>query len=149
MAGHHTVLAYNCLEVAAKLSHYHRAVQRQQPGEDLPDWIPTPEIPAGDSWLNYVDAFTLLGDAMHPAYGHPKTLAQAYDHIYYEGQEVGNLLLRGKKDAEQSEAVEYAQIIHRFSTLTRIDCEKFVRPMPTSLVHPEKIYPNKNVRRTA
>ena len=25
--------------------------------------------------LDYVDAFTLLGDAMHPAYGHPKTLA--------------------------------------------------------------------------
>ena len=38
---------------------------------------------------------------------------------------------------------EYAQIVHRFSTLTRIDCEKFVRPMPTSLVRPEMVYPNK------
>ena len=44
-------------------------------GEELSDWIPTPEIPAGDSQLDYVDAFTLLGDAMHPTYGHPKTLA--------------------------------------------------------------------------
>ena len=70
---------YNCLEVAAKLGRYHRAVQGRQPGEELPDWIPTPEIPAGDSRLDYVDAFTLLGDAMHPAYGHPKTLARAYD----------------------------------------------------------------------
>ena len=47
-AGHQMVLAYNCLEVAAKLGHYHQAVQRLQPGEELPDWIPTPEVPARD-----------------------------------------------------------------------------------------------------
>ena len=146
MAGHRIVLAYNCLEVAAKLGRYHRAVRRRQPWEELPDWIPTPEIPAGDSWLDYVDAFTLLGDAMHPAYRHPKTLARAYDQVYYEGWEMGNLPLRGKKTADQSAAVyraEYAQILHPFSTLTTIDSEKFVRPMPTSLVHPEMIYPDK------
>ena len=83
---------------------------------------------------------------MHPAYGHPKTLARAYDQVYYEGREMGNLPLRGKKTADQSAVVyraEYAQIIHRFSTLTRIDCEKFVRPMPTSLVHPEMVFPGK------
>ena len=146
MAGHRIVLAYNCLEVAAKLGRYHRAVQRRQPGEELPDWIPNPEIPAGDSRLDYVDAFTLLGDAMHPAYGHPKMLARAYDQVYYEGREMGNLPLRGKKTADQSTAVyraEYAQIVHRFSTLMQIDCEKFFRPMPTSLVHPEMVYSNK------
>ena len=146
MAGHRIVLAYNCLEVAAKLGCYHRAIRRRQPGEELPDWIPTPEIPAGDSWLDYVDAFTLLGDAMHPAYGHPKMLARAYDQVYNEGQEMGNLPLRGKKTADQSAAVyraEYAQIVHCFSTLTRIDCEKFVRPMPTSLVRPEMVFPDK------
>ena len=145
-AGHRIVLAYNCLEVATKLGHYHRAIWRQQPGEELPDWIPTPEILAGDRWLDYADAFTLLGDAMHPAYRHPKTLARAYDQVYYEGREMGNLPLRGKKMADQSAAVyraEYAQIVHRFSTLTQIDCEKFVRPMPTSLVHPEMVFPDK------
>ena len=146
MAGHRIVLAYNCLEVATKLGHYHRAVRRQQPGEKLPDWIPTPEVLAGDHQLDYVDAFTLLGDAMHPAYGHPKTLARAYDQVYYEGQEMGNLPLRGKKTADQSAAVyraEYTQIVHRFSTLTQIDCEKFVRPLPTSLAHPEMVFPGK------
>ena len=145
-AGHRIVLAYNCLEVAAKLVCYHRAVQRQQPGEELPDWIPTLEVPAGDCQLDYVDAFTLLGDAMHPAYGHPKMLALAYDQVYYEGWEMGNLPLRGKKTADQSAAVywaEYTQIIHCFSTLTRIDCEKFVRPLPTSLVHREMVFPGK------
>ena len=38
---------------------------------------------------------------------------------------------------------EYAQIVHRFSTLTRIDSEKFVRLMPTSLVHPEMVFSGK------
>ena len=145
-AGHRIVLAYNCLEVATKLGRYHRAVRRLQPGEELPDWIPTPEIPAGDVRLKYVDAFTLLGDAMHPTYGHPKALARAYDHMYYEGWEMGNLSLCGKKTVAQSEVVyraEYSQVLHRFSTLARIDCEKFVRPMPTSLVRPEMVYPDK------
>ena len=73
-------------------------------------------------------------------------LARAYDQVYYEGREMGNLPLRGKKTADQSAAVyraEYAQIVHRFSTLTRIDCEKFIRPLPTSLVHPEMVFPGK------
>ena len=81
-----------------------------------------------------------------PAYGHPKMLARAYDQVYYEGREMGNLPLRGKKMADQSAVVyqaEYAQIVHCFSTLTRIDCEKFVRLMPTSLVHLEMVYPDK------
>ena len=74
------------------------------------------------------------------------TLARAYDHVYHEGQEMGNLPLRGKKNAEQSMAVyreEYSQVTHRFYTLARIGCEKFVRPMPTSLAHPEMVYPGK------
>ena len=145
-AGHRMVLTYNCLEVAAKWGHYHQAVWRLQPGEELPDWITTPEVPARDPQLEYVEAFTLLGDAMHPTFGHPKVLARAYEHVYHEGREMGNLPLRGKKFIDQSAMVyqvEYAQIVHRLSMLTRIDCEKFVRPMPTSLVHLEMVYPNK------
>ena len=94
-------------------------------------------------------AFTLLGNAMHPAYGHPKMLARAYDQVYYEGREMGNLPLRGRKTVEQSAAVyrvEYAQIVHSFSTLTRIDSEKFVRPLPTSLVHLEMVFPSKKYK---
>ena len=59
---------------------------------------------------------------------------------------MGKLPLRGRKSIDQSATVyraEYAQIVHRLSTLTRIDSEKFVRLMPTSLVHPEMVYPNK------
>ena len=47
-AGHQMVLTYNCLEVATKLGHYHWAIWRLQPGEELPDWIPTLEVPARD-----------------------------------------------------------------------------------------------------
>ena len=128
-AGHRMVLTYNCLEVATKLGHYHQAIWRLQPGEELPDWIPTPEVPAGDPRLDYVNTFTLLGDAMHPAFGHSKTLARAYDHVYYEGREIGNLPLRGKRSVDQSATVywaEYTQIVHWLSTLMQIDCEKFV-----------------------
>ena len=82
--------SYNCLEVAAKLGHYHRAIRRLWPGEELPDWISTPEAPAGDpSTLTMWTPYTLLGDAMHPAFRHPKALAWAYDHVYYEGQRDG------------------------------------------------------------
>ena len=73
-------------------------------------------------------------------------LARTFDQVYYEGWDIGNLPLKGKKTADQSTAVyraEYTQIIHRFSTLMRIDCEKFARPMPTSLVRPEMVYPSK------
>ena len=132
--------------MAAKLNRYHRAIWRLQPGEELPDWIPTLEVLARNPRLDDVDAFTLLGDAMHPAFGHPKMLARAYDHVYYEGREMGNLPLRGKKSIDQSVTVywaEYTQIVHRLSTLTGIYCEKFVQPMPMSLVHLEMVYPNK------
>ena len=108
-AGHRMVLAYNCLEVAAKLGRYHWAVRRLQPEEELPDWIPRLEVLAGDPRLDYVDAFTLLGDAMHPAFGHLKALARAYDHVYYEGREIGNLPLRGKKSVDQSVTVYQAE----------------------------------------
>ena len=79
MAGHRIVLAYNCLEVAAKLGRYHWAVWRRQPGEELPDWIPTPEILAGDSRLDYVDAFTLLGGTGLPQPVLPKGFGHTSD----------------------------------------------------------------------
>ena len=81
--------------------------------------------------------------------GTQKTLARAYDHVYYEGREIGNLPRRGKKSIDQSATVyqaKYAQIVHWLSTLTRINCEKFVQPMLTSLVHPEMVYPNKRYK---
>ena len=59
---------------------------------------------------------------------------------------MGKLPLRGRKSIDQSAMVyrvEYTQIVHQLSTLTRIDSEKFVQLMPTSLVHPEMVYPNK------
>ena len=59
---------------------------------------------------------------------------------------MGNLPLSARKSVDQSATVyqaEYDQIVHRLSMLTRMDYEKPVRSMLTSLVHPEMVYPNK------
>ena len=71
-------------------------------GRSCPIGSPHRRFRPGDPRLDYLDAFTLLGDAMHPTFGHPKMLARAYDHVYYEGREIGNLPLRGKKSIDQS-----------------------------------------------
>ena len=59
-AGHRCLVAYNCLEVAAKLGCYHRAVQRLEPNQTLPDWLTEPEIPASDPRKDLMDAQTQL-----------------------------------------------------------------------------------------
>ena len=64
-AGHRCLVAYNCLEVAAKLGHFHRAVRRLGPNQAMPDWLTEPEIPAGDPRKEeLMDAQTQLGDPM-------------------------------------------------------------------------------------
>ena len=146
MAGHQCLVAYNCLEVAAKLGRYHRAVRCLEPNQTLPDWITEPDIPANDPRKDQMDAFTQLGDPMHPIYGHPKSLGRGFDHIYHEAREMGHLPLRSGKSPEASHNVytdEYAQVVNRFSTLSRVNDKRWVRPVPLSLANPEIIYPGK------
>ena len=146
-AGHRCLVAYNCLEVAAKLGRYHRAVRRLEPNQTLPDWLTEPEIPAGDPRKEeLMDAQTQLGDPMHPVYGHPKSLGRGFDHVYHEAREMGHLPLRSGKSPEASHHVyldEYAQVVNRFSTLSRVNDKRWVRPVPLSLANPEIIYPGK------
>ena len=146
-AGHQALIAYNCLEVAAKLGRYHCAVRRLEPGKTLPDWLPEPEILADDPRrTELMDAFTQLGDPLHPIFGHPKTLGRGFDHIYHEAREMGRLPLRSGKSAEVSHSVyldEYVQVVNRFSTLSRVNHKRWIRPVPWSLVEPQMIYPGK------
>ena len=114
-AGHRCLVAYNCLEVAAKLGRYHRAVRHLEPNQTLPDWLTEPEIPAGDPRKDLMDAQTQLGDPMHPVYGHPKSLSRGFDHVYHEAREMGHLPLRSGKSPEASHTVyidEYAQVVN-------------------------------------
>ena len=145
-AGHRALIAYNCLEVAAKIGRYHRAVRRLKPDQTMPDWLTAPDIPADDPRREYVDAYTQLGDPMHPVFGHPKGLARGFDHIYHEAREMGQLPLRSGKSPEASHTVyrdEYAQVVNRLSTLSRVDAKRWIRPVPFSLTEPEIIYPGK------
>ena len=145
-AGHRCLIAYNCLEVAVKLGCYHHVVRHLEQGKTLPDWLTTPEIPADDPRKDLMDAFTQLGDPMHPIYGHPKILARGFDHIYHEAREMGQLPLRSGKSPEVSHTVyidEYAQVVNRFSTLSRVNDKCWVRPVPFLLARPEIIYPGK------
>ena len=145
-AGHRCLIAYNCLEVAAKLGRYHCAVRRLELGKTLPDWLTVPEIPADDPRKELMDTFTQLGDPMHPVYGHPKILARGFDHIYHEAREMGQLPLRSGKSPEVSHMVycdEYAQVVNRLSTLSQVNDKRWVRPVPCSLAQPEIIYPGK------
>ena len=137
-ASHRALIAYNCLEVAAKLGHYHRAVQHLEPNKTLPDWLTELEIPADDPRKEeLMDAFTQLGDPMHPIFGHPKTLGRGFDHVYHEAREMGQLPLRSGKSPEESHSVycdEYTQVVNWFSTLSRVNDKRWVRPVPWSLV---------------
>ena len=93
-----------------------------------------------------MDAQTQLGDPLHPVYGHPKSLARGFDHVYHETREMGHLPLRSSKSPEASHTVyidEYAQVVNRFSTLSRVNDKCWVRPVPLSLANPEIIYPGK------
>ena len=120
-ARHRCLLAYNCLEVAAKLGRYHRAVRRLEPNHTLPEWLPAPETPADDPWRELMDVFTQLGDALHPVYGHPKILGRGFDPVYHEAWKMGYLPLRSGKSPAESHRVyhdEYAQVVNRLSTLS-------------------------------
>ena len=93
-----------------------------------------------------MDAFTQLGDALHPIYGHLKILGRGFDHVYHEAQEMGHLPLRSGKSPAESHRVyrdEYAQVVNRLSTLSRVDNKRWVHPVPVSLARPEIIYPGK------
>ena len=83
-----------------------------------------------------MDAFTQLGDALHPIYRHPKILGRGFDHVYHKAREMGHLLLRSGKSLVESHRVYrdgYAQVVNRLSTLSRVDDKHWVRPVPVSL----------------
>ena len=109
-------------------------------------WLPALDILADDPQKDLMDAFTQLGDPMHPVYGHLKTLGRGFDHIYHEAREMGHLPLRSGKSPEGSHMVyldEYAQVVNRLSTLSWVDDKRWVHPVPCSLARPEIIYPGK------
>ena len=107
--GHQTLIAHECLQVAAALGHYHcwqHWVNLQEIYGENADWNKIPTVTKGDFRFKYSSALMLLGNAQNPAYAHPKLLGRCYDNVYYNGRLIGDLLARGKPPTvEQSKKV--------------------------------------------
>ena len=77
--------------------------------------MPTLDVPAGDPREDEMDAFTQLGDPMHPIFGHPKSLARGFNHMYHKAQIIRHLPTRTGTTDATSHAVyldEYTQIVN-------------------------------------
>ena len=149
--GHWILIAHECLQVVAALSHYHCwqcRVNLQEISSKNADWNKTPTITKGDFWLKYSSALTLLGNTQNPAYAHPKLLGRSYDNVYYNGGLIGDLLARGKPPTvEQSKKVymqEYQEVVARIeNSLDLTEESPSYSVVPTSLVNLDIVLPHK------
>ena len=104
-------MAHECLQVAAALGCYHRwqcRVNHQEKSENA-NWDKVPAVARDDFRHKYSLALTLLSNAQNPAFAHPKLLGCCYDNIYYNGQFIGDLPVRGKLPTEEQSKKIYTQ----------------------------------------
>ena len=149
--GHRILIAQECLQVAAALSHYHhwqRRVNLQEISSENADWNKMLTTAKGDFWLKYSSALMLLGNAQNPAYAHPKLLRRSYNNVYYNGRLIGDLPARGKQPTvEQSKKVysqEYQEVVARIeNSLDLTEESPSYSVFPTSLVNPDIVLPHK------
>ena len=74
LEGHRTLIAHECLQVAAALGRYHHWqcwANLQEISSENADWNKIPTVAKGDFRFKYSLALTLLGNAQNPAYAHP------------------------------------------------------------------------------
>ena len=147
--GHRTLMVYECLVVAAALGRYHHWQHRVSPQDrDTHDWIKVPVVPKGDFRHKYSPALTLLGNAQNPAYAHPKLLARYFDNVYFCGQIIGDLPVRGRAphSKERTKLIydqEYEELVHRLEYMLDLILESPSYSMvPTSLVNPDIVLPH-------
>ena len=148
--GHRTLIVHECLQVAAALSCYHRWQRRvnlQEISSENANWNKIPTVTKGDFRFKYSPALTLLGNAQNPAYAHPKLLGCCYDNIYYNGQFIGDLPVRGKPPTEeQSKKVytqEYQEVVARIENSHDLTEESpWYSMVPTSLVNLDIVLPH-------
>ena len=149
LEGHWTLMAHECLQVAAALVRYHRwqcQVSHQEKSENA-DWNKVPAVAKDDFQHKYSSALTLLGNAQNPAFAHPKLLARCYDNVYYNGQFIVDLLVRGKPPTEdQSKKIytqEYQEVVTRIENIIDLTEESpSYSIVPTSLVNPDIVLPH-------
>ena len=147
LEGHQTLMAHECLMVAATLGCFHHW-QRQVDLEDRdkPDWEKVPTISAGDFRHKYSPALVLLGNMQHLTYAHPKLLGWCYNNVYHQGQLIGDLPARGKPPMkEQTQKIynqEYEEVVAQIENTLDLSNESPSYPMmPTSLCNLEIVLP--------
>ena len=144
LEGHRTLIVNECLQVTAALGRYHRwqcRVSYQEKSENA-DWNKVLAVAKDDFRYKYSSALTLLGNAQNPTFAHPKLLGHCYDNIYYNGQFIGDLPVRGKTPSEeQSKKIytqEYQEVVARIENLLDLTEESpSYSVVPTSLVNPD------------
>ena len=143
LEGHRTLMAHECLMVAATLGRFHCWQRRVEPeGRDKPDWMKVPTVSAGDFRYKYSPALDLLGNAQHLTYAHPKLLGRCFDNVYHQGWLIGDLPARGKLPTkEQTQKIynqEYEEVVAWIeNTLDLTDKSPTYPLVPTSLRNPE------------
>ena len=139
LEGHRTLMAHECLMVAATLGHFHHWQRWVEPEDrDKPDWEKVPTVSAGDFRHKYSPALVLLGNTEHPTYAHPKLLGQCYDNVYHQGRLIGDLPTQGKLPMkEQTQKIynqEYEEVVAWIKNTLDLSDESPSYPMvPTSL----------------
>ena len=149
LEGHRTLMAHECLQVAAALGQYHwwqRWVSHQEKSENA-DWNKVPAVAKDDFQHKYSLALMLLGNAQNPAFTHPKLLGHCYDNIYYNGRFIGDLPARGKPPTEdQSKKIytqEYQEVVARIeNTIDLTEESPSYSIVPTSLVNLDIVLPH-------
>ena len=67
LEGHRTLMANECLTVAAALGHFHCWKCQVEPeARDKPDWMKVPTVSAGDFRHKFSPTLNLLGNLQHP-----------------------------------------------------------------------------------
>ena len=147
--GHRTLIVHECLQVAATLGWYHQwqcRVGYQEKGENF-DWNKAPVVVKDDFRYKYSMVLTLLGNTQNPVFTHPKLPWHCYNNVYYNGQFIGDLPVRGKPPSEeQSKKIytqEYQEVVTRIeNTIDLMEESLSYSVVPTSLVNPDIVLPH-------
>ena len=147
LEGHWTLMAHECLKVAATLDHFHHWQRWVEPEDrDKPDWMKVPTVSAGDFRYKYSPALDLLGNVQHLNYAHLKLLGRCYENVYHQGRLTGDLPARGKLPMkEQTQKIynqEYEEVVAWIENTLNLTDESPTYPLvPTSLHNPEIVLP--------
>ena len=110
LEGHQTLMANECLTVAAVFGCFHHWECRVEPEAwDKPDWMKVPTMSAEDFRHKFSPTLNLLGNPQHLTYAHPKLPGCCFDNVYHQGRLIGDLPALGKPPSKEHTQKIYNQ----------------------------------------